>query len=127
MISNFFIDRPLFACVVSAFIVIAGLVALRSLTISLYPDILPPMVEVQTSLSGRPPEVSAETVAAPLEQQINGAEDMIYLRSGRRRAARSRSWRASRSAPIPTRQWSTCRTGCRRRSRCCPRKSAARA
>jgi HAE1 family hydrophobic/amphiphilic exporter-1/multidrug efflux pump len=76
-----FIDRPLFACVISAFIVIAGLVALRSLTISLYPDILPPMIEVATSYPGASPEVSAETVAAPLEQQINGAEDMIYLRS----------------------------------------------
>ncbi len=76
-----FIDRPLLACVLSAFIVIAGLIALRALTIGLYPDILPPMVEVSTNYPGATPEVSAESVAAPLEQQLNGAEHMIYLRS----------------------------------------------
>ena len=76
-----FIDRPLLACVLSAFIVIAGLVALRSLPTGLYPDIPPPMVEVSTAYPGATPEVSADTVAAPLEQQINGAEHMIYLRS----------------------------------------------
>lgn len=79
--SRTFIDRPLLACVLSAFIVIAGLIALRTLTIGLYPDILPPMVEVATSYPGATPEVSAESVAAPLEQQLNGAEHMIYLRS----------------------------------------------
>ncbi|MFA5630501.1 MAG: multidrug efflux RND transporter permease subunit [Porticoccaceae bacterium] len=76
-----FIDRPLLACVLSAFIVISGLVALRSLPVALYPDILPPMVEVATAYPGATPQVSAETVAAPLEQQINGAEGMIYQRS----------------------------------------------
>ncbi|MCK9506412.1 MAG: multidrug efflux RND transporter permease subunit [Porticoccaceae bacterium] len=65
----------------SAFIVIAGLVSLGSLPVALYPDILPPMVEVSTSYPGATPEVSAETVNAPLEQQINGAEGMIYQRS----------------------------------------------
>ena len=76
-----FINRPLFACVISAFIVIAGLMALRALPIGLYPNILPPMIEVQTTYPGATPEVSADTVAAPLEQQINGAEGMIYMRS----------------------------------------------
>src|SRR5690606_7623448 len=81
MISGTFIDRPLLACVLSGFILIAGLVALPNLKVSLYPDILPPMVDVSTSYPGASPEVVAETVSAPLEQQINGAEGMIYQRS----------------------------------------------
>ena len=61
MISRQFIDRPLFACVVSIFIVIAGLAALRGLTIALYPNILPPTVEVATSYPGASADVVAET------------------------------------------------------------------
>ncbi|MGE0385300.1 MAG: efflux RND transporter permease subunit [Gammaproteobacteria bacterium] len=82
MIADRFIDRPLLAAVLSAFVVIAGLVSLRVLPVSLYPDILPPMVEVATSYPGATPQIVADTVAAPLEQQINGAEGMLYLRSG---------------------------------------------
>ncbi|SCW71876.1 multidrug efflux pump [Sphingobium faniae] len=78
---NPFIERPLLACVLSAFILLAGLLALRTLPIALYPDILPPMVEISGNYPGATPEVAAQTVAAPLEQQINGAEGMIYLRS----------------------------------------------
>jgi The (Largely Gram-negative Bacterial) Hydrophobe/Amphiphile Efflux-1 (HAE1) Family len=81
VISNFFIDRPLFATVVSAFIVIAGLAAFRALPISLYPDILPPQVDVVTSYPGASADVIAETVAAPLEQSLNGVENMLYMRS----------------------------------------------
>ncbi|MGH8309928.1 MAG: efflux RND transporter permease subunit, partial [Steroidobacteraceae bacterium] len=81
MISNFFIDRPLFATVVSAFIVIAGLSAFRALPISLYPNILPPQVEVTTAYPGASSDIVAATVAAPLEQAINGVENMLYMRS----------------------------------------------
>jgi HAE1 family hydrophobic/amphiphilic exporter-1/multidrug efflux pump len=81
VISGYFIDRPLFATVVSAFIVIAGLAAFRVLPVSLYPNILPPQVEVTTAYPGASADVVAETVAAPLEQQINGVENMIYVRS----------------------------------------------
>ncbi|HEY8519496.1 MAG TPA: multidrug efflux RND transporter permease subunit [Gammaproteobacteria bacterium] len=81
MISNYFIDRPLFATVVSAFIVIAGLAAFRALPVAMYPDITPPQVSVTTVYPGASADVVAETVAAPLEQALNGVEDMLYLRS----------------------------------------------
>jgi multidrug efflux pump len=81
MISNFFIDRPLFAMVVSAFIVIAGLAAFKSLPISMYPDITPPTVAVTTAYPGASADVIAETVATPLEQALNGVEGMLYVRS----------------------------------------------
>ncbi len=81
MLSNFFIDRPLFAMVVSAFIVIAGLAAFHSLPVSMYPDIAPPTVGVNTAYPGASADVIAETVAAPLEQALNGVEGMLYMRS----------------------------------------------
>jgi multidrug efflux pump len=81
VISNFFIDRPLFATVVSAFIVIAGLAAFHSLPVAMYPDIAPPTVAVSTVYPGASADVIAETVATPLEQALNGVEGMLYLRS----------------------------------------------
>ena len=81
MISNFFIDRPLFATVVSAFIVIAGLAAFHSLPVAMYPDIAPPTVAVSTVYPGASADVIAETVATPLEEALNGVEGMLYMRS----------------------------------------------
>ncbi|MES2820518.1 MAG: efflux RND transporter permease subunit [Pseudomonadota bacterium] len=81
MISRFFIDRPVFAAVISIVLVMAGLMAMRSLPIAQYPQILPPQVSVSASYSGASAQVIAETVAAPLEQSINGVEGMIYQQS----------------------------------------------
>lgn len=78
MISRFFIDRPVFATVISIVIVLAGLAAMRGLPIAQYPEILPPQVSVTASYPGASSQVIAETVAAPLEQEINGVENMIY-------------------------------------------------
>ena len=81
MISRFFIDRPVFAAVLSIVIVLAGLVSLRVLPIAQYPQIIPPEVVVSATYPGANAQTIAETVAAPLEQQVNGVERMIYMRS----------------------------------------------
>jgi hydrophobe/amphiphile efflux-1 (HAE1) family protein len=81
MISNFFIRRPIFACVISAFIVLAGLGGIRALPIAAYPNIIPPQVAVTAVYPGATAETIAETVAAPLEEQINGVEGMLYMQS----------------------------------------------
>jgi HAE1 family hydrophobic/amphiphilic exporter-1/multidrug efflux pump len=81
MFSRFFIDRPIFAAVLAIFIVIAGLAATRSLPIAQYPEIAPPVVTVVAVYPGASAEVIEQTVAAPLENAINGVEHMIYMGS----------------------------------------------
>src|SRR5215510_5495521 len=81
MFSKFFIDRPVFASVISIIIVIAGLLGMRFLPISQYPDIVPPEVSISATYPGASAQTIAETVAAPLEQQVNGVEKMLYMRS----------------------------------------------
>ena len=79
--SRFFIDRPIFAAVLSIIIFAAGLIALPMLPISEYPEVVPPSVVVRTIYPGANPKVIAETVATPLEEAVNGVEDMMYLKS----------------------------------------------
>ncbi len=81
MLSRFFIDRPIFAAVLSAFILLAGLAAMRTLPIAQYPEIAPPVVTVSAFYPGASAQVIEQTVAAPLENQINGVENMIYMSS----------------------------------------------
>ncbi len=81
MISRTFIDRPVLATVLSLFIVIAGLAAMRILPIAQYPEIAPPVVTVMAVYPGASASVLEQTVAAPLENQINGIEDMLYMSS----------------------------------------------
>ncbi|AIF81127.1 hydrophobe/amphiphile efflux-1 (HAE1) family protein [endosymbiont of Acanthamoeba sp. UWC8] len=81
MISRFFIDKPIFASVLSIIIVLAGIISMRALPIAQYPDIIPPEVVVSANYPGASAEVVASTIAAPLEDQINGVDGMLYMRS----------------------------------------------
>src|SRR5262244_2776398 len=80
-LSHFFIDRPIFAAVVSIVFVILGAVAFARLPIAQYPEIAPPIINVTGQYPGASAEVVASTVVAPIEEQINGVENMLYLSS----------------------------------------------
>src|SRR5690606_10542648 len=80
-IAHFFIDRPIFASVVSVVIVIVGAIAYTTLPAAQYPDVVPPTIVVRASYPGASPQVIAESVATPIEQEVNGVEDMLYMSS----------------------------------------------
>src|SRR6201991_1987446 len=80
-ISKFFIDRPIFAGVLSVLILLGGIISLFKLPISEYPEVVPPSVVVHAQYPGANPKVIAEAVASPLEEQINGVENMLYMQS----------------------------------------------
>ncbi len=81
MFSKFFIDRPIFATVLSLIIVLSGLVAMKALPIEQYPNIVPTEIQISASYPGATAEVLADTVAAPIEQEVNGVKNMIYMYS----------------------------------------------
>ncbi len=80
-LSRIFVDRPILATVLSALILVAGLIAIPNLPVSEYPDVVPPSVQVTATYPGANPRTIADTVAGPLEEAINGVEGMIYMKS----------------------------------------------
>src|SRR5271168_4548165 len=81
MLARFFIDRPIFAMVVSIVITLAGTIAVFSLPVAQYPQITPPSVSVSISYPGASADVVAQTIAAPIEQSVNGVQGMLYMSS----------------------------------------------
>src|SRR6202140_1034455 len=78
---NFFIERPVFSTVIALLMILVGVLAAVSLPISQYPQVVPPQVTVSTSFPGANADVVAQSVAAPIEQQVNGSQDMLYMSS----------------------------------------------
>ena len=81
MFSKFFIERPIFATVLSLLLIVAGLVTLNILPIAQYPEITPPTVQVSATYPGANSQTIAQTVGIPIEQQVNGVEGMMYMSS----------------------------------------------
>ncbi len=125
-LSHFFIERPVFAAVVAILITLVGAIALPNLPIAQYPDIAPPTVNVTASYPGASAETLADSVAAPIEEQINGVENMLYM-SSQSTGDGHRDHHRHLQAWAPTRTRPRCwwRTGWPRRRRCCPRRCTA--
>ena len=126
--SKFFIDRPIFAAVLSIVIFAAGLIAIPLLPISEYPEVVPPAVMVRAIYPGANPKVIAETVATPLEEAINGVEDMMYMKSVAGSDGVLQMTVTFRPGTDPDdAAGAACRTASARRWRGCPRTCAGRA
>ena len=81
MISKFFIDRPIFASVLSILIVLCGTLAIKGLPIAMFPEVVPPSISVTCNYPGADAKLLSETVAAPIEQQLSGAKNLLYFQS----------------------------------------------
>ena len=92
MIARFFIDRPIFAVVISLVIVLAGGVAVFTLPITQYPNVTPPVVLVSTIYPGANSQTVRDTVAAPIEEQVSGVEGMIYMSSRSTKRSPGKLW-----------------------------------
>jgi multidrug efflux pump len=113
MFANFFIERPIFAAVLSIVITLVGAIALIGLPIAQYPRIAPPTVQVQSTYLGANAEVVEQSVATPIEQQVNGVEGMLYMSSLSSNDGQMSLTVTSKSSAIRIWPRWMCRTACR--------------
>jgi len=125
--SRFFIDRPIFAAVLSILIFTTGLIAIPLLPISEYPNVVPPSVQVRAEYPGANPKVIADSVATPLEEAINGVENMMYMKSVAGSDGVLVTTVTFRPGPIPIRRRSRCKTAWRRLKRVCRKRCVSSA
>jgi len=121
------INQPILAMVLSIVLLIVGAIAYTTLPVAEYPQVVPPTVVVTTQYPGASAQTVSDTVAAPIEQQINGVEDMLYLYSQATSDGQLTITVTSSSAPISTRRRCWSRTGSRSRSRNCRTRCSATA
>jgi multidrug efflux pump subunit AcrB len=121
------INRPILAMVLSIVLVIVGTIAYQTLPVSEYPQAVPPTVTVTTQYPGASAQTVSDTVAAPIEQEINGVEDMLYLYSQATSNGQLTITVPSSSAPTSTRPRCWCRIASRSRNRGCQRRCNATA
>ena len=117
-----FIDRPILAGVISVLILILGLIGLSQLPIEQFPEIAPPTVSVSTTYTGANAETVLKSVVVPLEEALNGVENMMYMTSTSTNTGSAVLPSISDRAPTPTWQRSMCRTVSRPLRGCCPPK-----
>lgn len=122
--THFFIARPIFAIVLSLLMLLAGAIAFLKLPLSEYPAVTPPTVQVSASYPGANPQVIADTVAAPLEQVINGVDGMLYMNTQMVVMVAWLSLLPSNREPILIWRKFRCKTGYPARCLACPKKSS---
>ena len=119
MISKFFIDRPIVAMVIAIITVISGLVAMRGLPVAQFPEIVPPQIIVNTTYTGADAVTIEQSVATPLEQQMSGVDDMLYMQSTNANDGTMTLTVTSTLIRVPTLIRSTFRTAWPRLSQIC--------
>ena len=125
--SRFFIDRPIFAIVLSIIIFSLGLIAIPLLPSGEYPEVIPPSVVVRATYPGANPKEIAESVAEPLEEAINGVEGIMYMKSVAGSDGSLQVVVTFRPGSIPTLRSCACKTESARRCRDCPMRCASSA
>lgn len=120
MFSRIFIERPRLAAVVSLILLLAGGISLANLPVAEYPEIAPPTLFVSATYSGASADVVAQTVAMPLENEINGVEDLLYFSSTSSNSGSYSCSVTSGPARIPTSPSSTCKMPSNGRRPSCP-------